>query len=186
IKKLESNGSNVVRWKQCMSKAVYHMTGVPSYWEGEKLDQDLAFEMATILAHHNVLEETIPDDISDLIGSIILAQDAMALIKDQFHQGGWMVQIATFCELVYRTFDPATMTVSKYMTSIDKVLNKLESEGIVWTKDCLAGLLYQLGAPTSSKFSMEGVNAALDAQYKMNQKPFTTRKVQKQMQSVVT
>ncbi|KAG0139833.1 hypothetical protein CROQUDRAFT_54163, partial [Cronartium quercuum f. sp. fusiforme G11] len=55
-----------------------------------------------------------------------------------------------------------------------------------WMKDCLAGLLYQLGAPTSGEFSMEGVNVALDAQYKMNQKPFTAREVRMQMQLVVT
>ncbi|KAG0139832.1 hypothetical protein CROQUDRAFT_694583 [Cronartium quercuum f. sp. fusiforme G11] len=88
IEKLESDSSNVVRWKQCTSKAIYHMMGVPLYWEGEKPDQDSAFEMAIDQCALCVIEEMIPDDISDLIRLIILAQDAMTLIKDQFCQGG--------------------------------------------------------------------------------------------------
>ncbi|KAG0141270.1 hypothetical protein CROQUDRAFT_51985, partial [Cronartium quercuum f. sp. fusiforme G11] len=46
IDKLESDGTNVVRWKQWTSKAICHMTGIPSYWDGEKPNLDSAYEMA--------------------------------------------------------------------------------------------------------------------------------------------
>ncbi|KAG0144698.1 hypothetical protein CROQUDRAFT_611747 [Cronartium quercuum f. sp. fusiforme G11] len=186
IEKLESDGSNVTRWKQRTSKAVYHMTGVPSYWEGDKPDLESPYEMAVDQCALRVIEETVPDDISDLIGTIVLAHEAMSIIEDQFRQGGRTAQMVTFRELIFRTFDPATMSVSEYTASIDKALNRLESEGVVWTRDCLAGLLYQLGAPTFGEFSMEGVNTALDAQYQNNLRPFMAREVRTQMQSVVT
>ncbi|KAG0146666.1 hypothetical protein CROQUDRAFT_92314 [Cronartium quercuum f. sp. fusiforme G11] len=121
---------------------------VPSYWEGDKPDLESPYEMAVDQCALRVIEETVPDDISNLIGTIVLAHEAMNIIEDQFHQGGRMAQMATFQDLIFRTFDPATM-------------------------DCLAGLLYQLGAPTSGEFSMEGVNTALDAQYQNNPRPFT-------------
>ncbi|KAG0141269.1 hypothetical protein CROQUDRAFT_83438, partial [Cronartium quercuum f. sp. fusiforme G11] len=81
--------------------------------------------------------------------------------------------MAMFWDLVSRTFNLVMMTVSEWTTLIDKGLNRLKSKGVVWTQDCLAGLLYQLGAPTSGEWSMEPVNIALDAQYNRDPKPFT-------------
>ncbi|KAG0147478.1 hypothetical protein CROQUDRAFT_91382 [Cronartium quercuum f. sp. fusiforme G11] len=101
------------------------------------------------------------------------ARDTMEYTEDQFRFGGRNAQLAIFRSVMAKTLDLHTMPLLEYTNDIDCALDKLESEGVVWTQDCIAGLIYQFGAPTSGDFTMDDVTLNLDRKYRDNSRPFT-------------
>ncbi|KAG0140121.1 hypothetical protein CROQUDRAFT_100552 [Cronartium quercuum f. sp. fusiforme G11] len=85
-----------------------------------------------------------------------------------------------------KTFDPHTTSVIEYTNEIKRMMDKLESEGIVWTRDCIMGLMFQLGAPVSGNFAMEEINMALDCKYQDDPQPFSAKQIRAEMISFVT
>ncbi|KAG0146703.1 hypothetical protein CROQUDRAFT_701925 [Cronartium quercuum f. sp. fusiforme G11] len=73
----------------------------------------------------------------------------------------------------------------EYSNELEKIFDRLESEGVAWTRDCLLGIFLQLGAPTSGPYAMEEINLALDRKYRDDPAPFGFRQIRTEMQSLV-
>ncbi|KAG0148318.1 hypothetical protein CROQUDRAFT_655013 [Cronartium quercuum f. sp. fusiforme G11] len=111
---------------------------------------------------------------------------AMADIEEQFRFGARTAQMAIFRNLVNKRFDPRTMSVLEYTNDIDRTVDCLERAGVVWTRDCIVGLFYQLGAPTSGEYALNEVNLALDKKYRDDPRPFSAQEIRSEMQFWVT
>lgn len=186
LEKLELDGSNLSRWKLRTARAVYNMTGVSDYWTCEKPDPDSTFEMLIDRCAGRVIEETIHEDLKDIITNTVYAHDAMSIITKQFRRGGRTSQFAIFRSLIYRTFDPLKTELMTHVQGIHKDLDRLESEGFKWTRDYFQGMLYQLGAPLSGDFGMDVVNNNLDARFRSDPSPFTSSEIRAVIQSAIT
>ncbi|KAG0144089.1 hypothetical protein CROQUDRAFT_108694 [Cronartium quercuum f. sp. fusiforme G11] len=186
VRKLEQDGSNIVRWKEQTANTIFIITGVTDYWKCAKPRRDSKWAMAVDRCGYRVICNTIPEDIISLVNGTTLAHDAMSKIEDQFKFGGRTAQITTFRTLLNTKFDPHTTSVMEYANEIEKYLDRLESEGVVWTRDCLMGLFLQLGAPTSGVYAMDDVNLALDRKYRDDPSPFSARQIETEMQSFFT
>ncbi|KAG0144283.1 hypothetical protein CROQUDRAFT_639093 [Cronartium quercuum f. sp. fusiforme G11] len=183
---LEQDGSNIIRWKTRTAEAIFAISGVSDYWKADKPKEDSRWEMVIDHCAHRVVYNTIPDDLRNLVGSITLAQDAVRELEEQFRFGGRTAQMATWRSFWTKTFDLHTTSVIEYTNKIEKMMDKLESEGIVWTRDCITGLMFQLGAPVSGDFAMEEINMALDRKYRDDPRPFSAKQIRAEMISFVT
>ncbi|KAG0148924.1 hypothetical protein CROQUDRAFT_691494 [Cronartium quercuum f. sp. fusiforme G11] len=121
---LEQDSSNIIHWKTQTAEAIFAISGVSDYWKADKPNEDSRWEMVIDHCAHQVC-------LRNLVRSITLAQDAVQELEEQFRFGGRMAQMATWRSFWMKTFDPHTTSVIEYTNEIERMMDKLESEGIV-------------------------------------------------------
>ncbi|KAG0145745.1 hypothetical protein CROQUDRAFT_93472 [Cronartium quercuum f. sp. fusiforme G11] len=126
IPTLEKDGANFAHWKECTAKALFERTGGSAYWTFGSPKRDSKWDMAVDCCVYQVISNIITDDM-----------------------GGRTAQMMTFREISSKLYDPYMMSILEYTSENDCIADKLESEGVVWTRDGIVVLIYQFNTLTN-------------------------------------
>lgn len=133
-----------------------------------------------------MIYSTIHEDIKDIISKTTLAHEAMNAIEAHFSHAGRSSQVATFINRIKQKFDSSQTSLLEHVADVTKDMNKLKSQGFVFTEDSIKGMFVQLGAPSEGPYKiMEDLNNRLDAKYRDNPGTISSTLVQLTMQNLL-
>ncbi|KAH9820755.1 hypothetical protein DFH28DRAFT_953181 [Melampsora americana] len=190
IEPLSFDGRNLYRWSKTLDFTIYNMLNLRHYFSSATIAFDpISREEDKLVVR--LIYETIPESIKDhidKIGEYPCSSEIFDYIQNLFENEeahGRTAQIRTWTRLLNQRFDLSVDDLTEHINRINHTMDKLDSQGFTWTKDSMAGILYQLTIPVLDGFNLEGANQKLDLRWSCDKSPFKPEEIIRAIQSEV-
>ncbi|EGG11287.1 uncharacterized protein MELLADRAFT_90744 [Melampsora larici-populina 98AG31] len=190
IEQLASDGTNLYRWSKSLDLAIYNMLNLRHFFSSSHNTFDpIGREEDKLVVR--LIYETIPESIKDYIDRIEDYPSAFEIFKtirnlfENEEANGRTAQVNTWARLFNQTFDRSVNDLTAHINRINSLMDRLDSQGFTWSKDSMAGILYQWTVPILGGWNLEGANRKLDLRWSTDKSPFTSEEIIRAMQSEV-
>lgn len=190
IDQLSFDGRNLHRWSKSLDLAIYNMLNLRHYFASSRNTvSSIGREEDKLVVR--LIYETIPESIKDHIDKLDNYPSAFEIFKtirslfEDEETNGRTAQINTWTRLLNQRFDRSVHDLTEHINRINLIMDKLDSQGFTWTKDSMAGILYQLTVPIVGGWNLEGANRRLDLRWSRDKSPFRPEEIIRAMQSEV-
>ncbi|EGG04716.1 uncharacterized protein MELLADRAFT_108209 [Melampsora larici-populina 98AG31] len=175
--KLDSDATNFHTWLEEANANIYFLIGKADYLNtpsnpSNQLHPDIDHAENTIV--YRVVYYSVTTDLRTVIRreqQSFLAHDAYLTLSNQFNKAGRLSQLATWQSMMSSQMDIFKTSLSEHLESLDRLVDTLDQDGFVWTRDSVMSLIYQASMPDKPELNFDTTNTTLDLRWSYDKRP---------------